>query len=187
MLLWSLKVTFVVAFCLFSWVLLSTLLAFCPFGIWFDDVRVNSIAWTIGLLGPLIMAGLAHVIYPARLKLLRTLTVCGSLLLPIALLSLLLSSENISKGVDAGYERIKIFPLPMFQQVAAYRTNGGAMTHYGVSIQKEMFILPGVKVIHKIAGRYPAQDADFQFIDRHHLRCTFDTTPASEDGPILHI
>lgn len=42
--------------------------------------------------------------------------------------------------------------------VTAYRTNGGATTAYGIVVQQEKKILPGVLLVKKLYKEYPGED-----------------------------
>ena len=57
--------------------------------------------------------------------------------------------------------------------VKVYRTNGGATTSFGILIQQERAVLPGVVWAEPLYYAYPAAEVDVKVIDRHHVRCIF--------------
>ena len=57
--------------------------------------------------------------------------------------------------------------------VKAYITDAGAMTRYGIVVQQETTLLPGVIWVTPLCGEYPADDVAMTVLDRHHVRCSF--------------
>lgn len=83
--------------------------------------------------------------------------------------------------VDPSDEFICSVPLGS-SRIAAYRTNGGATTNFGVDIMRQRFILPGIK--HSVGERYEygAADVELDPIDKLQLRCHICPT---DDGVFL--
>ncbi len=84
--------------------------------------------------------------------------------------ALLLLSIPVSLGVSAcsalsGYPRADRSFEKLHQivtnsgVVAAYRTNGGATTSFGMVVRQECQVVPGLLVVHTLATEYPAADA----------------------------
>lgn len=62
-------------------------------------------------------------------------------------------------ATNAAFERIHTFDAP-HGRIAVYRTNGGATTAFGVIVDQECPIVPGVLMLaHPLLDEYPAYDA----------------------------
>lgn len=53
-----------------------------------------------------------------------------------------------------------------------YRTNGGAMTSFGLVLRREHAILPGLKLVTVLRSYYPASDATLESISNGRGRLT---------------
>ena len=61
---------------------------------------------------------------------------------------------------DPSFSKVREVPTPR-GRVVVYRTNGGAMTNFGVVVHQECAVIPRVLVIqHQLLRQYPAFDAD---------------------------
>jgi hypothetical protein len=97
-------------------------------------------------------------------------------LLPIAGLTGLLGcfaaieSASIARsGVDTSFERMELVPLTV-GYLASYRTNGGAMTSFGVIVRQECRILPGVLRVRRVWGVYPAFEVHTELLSPDRAR-----------------
>lgn len=111
----------------------------------------------------------------------------GLLLLPIAGLAGLLgcfaaigSASIAHRGVDVSFERLEVVPLPT-GYLASYRTNGGAMTSFGIRIRQECRILPGLLRVRNVWGVYPAFEARIELLSPDRAR--FSSPPYGDGRP----
>lgn len=58
---------------------------------------------------------------------------------------------------DATFERIHVASNEA-GRVAVYRTNGGALSAFGIEVRQECAIVPGLFMVRPLAGAYPAND-----------------------------
>jgi hypothetical protein len=98
----------------------------------------------------------------------------GTLSLPVVAMALLIGSVasccavEYRHGTDLSFERLRVVPT-RFGSLVVYRTNGGAMTSYGIVVRQECPLVSGVTRVRDIGGGYPASDVDLDvFDDRVH-------------------
>jgi hypothetical protein len=74
------------------------------------------------------------------------------------MLAFLQAVDSIVRGVDTGFEKIaEMSASGVVYRV--YRTNGGAMTDFGLVLRRERQVLPGVVLVSVLASQYHASDA----------------------------
>ena len=71
-------------------------------------------------------------------------------------------------GLNPAFERIHRIDFNNYQ-VSIYRTNGGAMTSFGVIIRQEKIILPGILLVKNLFRKYPASDAQYKKVGNQIL------------------
>jgi hypothetical protein len=76
----------------------------------------------------------------------------------VALLTGSCAQDSRANGFDPSFEPIAVLPVSG-SQVTAYRTNGGAMTRFGIVVRHERPILPGLLLVRNVFGAYPASEA----------------------------
>lgn len=94
--------------------------------------------------------------------------------LPIVLfvlLALFQMSTGVTSGTDTSFERIKELQGE-HGTYRLYRTNGGAMTSFGLVLRRERQILPGLRIVTVLRSYYPAADASLEFISSDRARLT---------------
>jgi hypothetical protein len=76
----------------------------------------------------------------------------------MVLLSALDAISNIAQGRDLSFDQIAELRTSgaMYR---AYRTNGGAMTDFGLVFRREHDVLPGVRLVSVLMSQYHASDA----------------------------
>jgi hypothetical protein len=72
-------------------------------------------------------------------------------------------------GTDPGFEYLHSISLPK-SRVAAYRTNGGATTSFGIVVRQETPILPGVYRVEEIFHAYPGFEADMTVVGENEVK-----------------
>jgi len=77
--------------------------------------------------------------------------------------------EVIVHGTDPGFEYLHSTQLSR-SRVAAYRTNGGATTSFGIVVRHEKPILPGVYRVEEIFHSYPAFEADVTVVGENEVK-----------------
>ena len=149
----------------------------------------DAIVFIVILLVPLLMIALAFTFKRVWVTTLLMIGLgpigAGSGLL--ALLTLLHAAMIVSDGVDASFERIK-------QEthgktiLSTYRTNGGAMTSYGIVVRQERVLLPGLLLVRNLAKKYPAQTASILTKDGKHVTVSIPhTITGVEDKHVRHL
>lgn len=144
----------------------------------------NSLILMAGLLLP---ADAAALLLPLR----RPGKVAGFILLLLvslvslpllALIALLVLPDELPKDVDASCEFVRRVARDG-PPIRVYQTNGGAMTSFGIIVQQERTLLPGVIWVTRLSGKYPAEDVTVTVLDRHHIRCTYPPYDNSHAAP----
>ena len=88
-----------------------------------------------------------------------------------ALLALLQLISGVTSSTDTSFE--KIAELEGHHGIyRLYRTNGGAMTSFGLVLRRERTILPGLRLVTMLRSYYPASDASLELISNSHGRLT---------------
>lgn len=81
---------------------------------------------------------------------------CGAL---ATFAAVMLPPQGTAYGGGGDFERVGQLRLP-HSAVAAYRTNGGATTDFGIVVRQEREIVPGaLLLVRRVYGRYHAHDA----------------------------
>lgn len=98
---------------------------------------------------------------------------------PLALLSIGLAAGSCTcvacvatDGADYSFEKRESVGTS-HGRVVAYRTNGGATTSFGIVIRQECNLLPGLLVVRRLGGEYPASEAQFEWSGGSSVRATF--------------
>jgi hypothetical protein len=63
--------------------------------------------------------------------------------------------SSVADGADRSFERVNAIATPL-GVVAVYRTNGGAMTSFGIVLRQECKLAPGLLAVRNVAQEYPA-------------------------------
>ena len=77
---------------------------------------------------------------------------------------------------DRSFELIRAVPAPNGELIKVYRTNGGAMTSYGVVIRKEIKILPGIYLTTVIGSKYHQSDAEVSINPNGSVKINYDVS-----------
>ena len=125
---------------------------FVPFAVFLNLFRVKN--WAMKTFGYLIAAPVC---------------VLAALLFLFAGSSFLIAAGSFK---DASYELQQTISQ-VSPPVKVYRTDGGAMTHFGILIQSQRPVLPGVVWAVPLYNAYPAAEVNITVVDSHHLRCVF--------------
>ena len=65
-------------------------------------------------------------------------------------------------------------------KVVVYRTNGGALTDFGIEVRQECTIVPGILIVERpLTGAYPAYDAELSLVAADVVRITIHSDPPS--------
>ena len=66
-------------------------------------------------------------------------------------------------GIDPSFEAISRVDMGSYE-VALYRTNGGAMTSFGIAVRQEKSVLLGLRIVRQLEGFYPADAATYRVL-----------------------
>ena len=95
------------------------------------------------------------------------------LLLPvIAFLLFIWIPYVLVSGTDRSFERLRTERIGQ-HTVAVYRTNGGAMTDFGIVVRSERTIIPGLMWVNHLCDAYPANAVVIERTSPATIRCTF--------------
>jgi len=111
--------------------------------------------------------------------------VIGVLLAPLALSMGCGAAACAALAVpaDPSFERRQSVPTD-YGVVAVYRTNGGAMTSFGIVVRQECRVLPGLWLVRPIANEYPADEAIVDWQKPGSVRISFKDN--REKQPVTH-
>ena len=100
--------------------------------------------------------------------------VCGGIgLLPVALLATWVAIGSLAENAfESGFDRTHHIELG-WTQLAAYQTNGGATTSFGMVVRQERRLFPGVMLIRELAHVYPAYSVTIERPSNRIIRLTF--------------
>jgi hypothetical protein len=134
----------------------------------FEDARVNRAVFATAQIIP-VMVWTCIVLRWNGWRL-----VCGGIgLLPVVLLALCLAIGSLAGNLfEPGFERTHHIELG-WTQVAAYQTNGGAMTSFGMIVRQERRLFTGVMLIRELANVYPAYSVAIERPSNRIIRLTF--------------
>jgi hypothetical protein len=97
-------------------------------------------------------------------------------LLPVVVLSALAALvcglwllAALASGADRSFELVDQLDTPA-GMVRAYRTNGGAMTSFGIVVRHERSVLPGLRIVRDIYWAYPQDDVALTLLTDGHVR-----------------
>ena len=90
------------------------------------------------------------------------------------------STWIVADGLDASFEQLEVVPL-LAGHLAIYRTNGGAMTSFGISVRQECHLLPGLLRVRNVWGAYPAYEVRVQVLAPD--RVVFSSPAYDDRGP----
>jgi hypothetical protein len=88
-----------------------------------------------------------------------------------ALLALFQLIAGVTGSTDTSFEKIAELN-GNHGTYRLYRTNGGAMTSFGLVLRRERAILPGLKLVTVLRSYYPASDATLESISSARGRLT---------------
>lgn len=152
--------------CMWSGLLLSNLLLivanwYLPYKVRFTCAPLNNLALIL-LLGavPASLIGLGTSLR-SRWVQWPTVTLGLLLLLPMGLFTLVCGFDAIFNSVhggDAAFKQIAELQTPE-AAYRVYRTDGGAMTDFGLVLRREHTVLPGVRLVSVLMAQYHAADA----------------------------
>lgn len=92
--------------------------------------------------------------------------------LPAALFSfvaLIQLTTGVTAGRDTSFEQTQEIKGE-HGTFRLYRTNGGAMTSFGLVLRRERQLLPGIKIVTIVRSFYPAAEASLDLISSVHAR-----------------
>lgn len=131
---------------------------------WYGSLRFS---WPLANYGVMIIVFAAPALVLWRTIEIKRFAVSLSvslLLLPWVLVSgLMLISTGLTflqiavTGSDPSFEYLHSTQAGA-SRIAVYRTNGGAMTSFGVAFRHERLVFPGVRVVKGVGGFYPCYD-----------------------------
>jgi hypothetical protein len=75
---------------------------------------------------------------------------------------------TIREGYDSGFQPISTVPMGGYR-VTIFRTNCGATCSYGIALRQERRLVPGVFLVRRLEGFYPAYDATHRVVGRDSL------------------
>jgi hypothetical protein len=79
-------------------------------------------------------------------------------------------TRTVTLTRDESSERIRTFDAP-HGRVAVYRTDGGATTAFGINVDQECTVIPGLLILsHPLLGEYPAYDVDVRSVSADGIR-----------------
>jgi hypothetical protein len=107
--------------------------------------------------------------------------------IPFVLFALFASMELATvaaKSVDPSFE-----PVGELQSEHAayrvYRTNGGAMTSFGIVLRRERFLAPGLKLVRVVRNFYPASEATLERLPSGLFRLTVAPYGQRDTGQVF--
>jgi hypothetical protein len=81
----------------------------------------------------------------------------------------------IDDGTDRSFEALGVVPVEG-GRVSIYRTNCGATCNYGVAVRQERSLLPGVLLVRRLPGFYPAYAATVETLGPRTVRVSVPPT-----------
>ena len=78
--------------------------------------------------------------------------------------ALLNTISMAASGGNPTSELIESVALPT-GPLAVYRTNGGAMTSFGITVRQECVLIPGILLVRRVWDAYPASRAEVRVLD----------------------
>jgi hypothetical protein len=106
-------------------------------------------------------------------------------LLPLGLVAVLSGLVSLFALVfPLAKDRVQTIDLGL-TTIAAYRTNGGATTSFGMIVRQEMRVLPGVLLIRELAHEYPAESVLIERTSDRTIRLTFPAYGDRRPEPIV--
>jgi len=157
------------------WLIVAGLF-FCPTSIRFTYAPLNDAAAVV--LAATIPLSLGSVALAIRSTWGQWSLGCLTALVAIPVLifglfSLLAMFRFLSDGADASFEpRSELKAGHSVYRI--YRTNGGAMTSFGIVLRKETTIAPGLMLVTRLRAYYPASDARLERLADGRIRFTLD-------------
>jgi hypothetical protein len=144
----------------------------------FSSPRMNYLFMAAVFLIPIILIFIVRRVPSPKISNIGTL-----IMLPFALSSTLLLAGWIFlmivwipgvwlKDVDFSFEKIRQ-DIINNEKYAIYRTNGGAMTSFGIAVRREKKVLPGLLQVKRICECYPADDVQLLKKNTESLDCIF--------------
>jgi hypothetical protein len=113
------------------------------------------------------------------------LACAGIGLFPAVLVALCLAIGSLAESLfKPGFERTHHIEIG-WTQVAAYQTNGGAMTSFGMIVRQERRLFPGVMLIRELANVYPAYSVTIEHPSNRIIRLTFPPYDGRRPTPVI--
>jgi ABC-type sulfate transport system permease component len=127
----------------------------------FTNPTANAVVLALAFLMPVAASVLGFFLFratksPGRFAVAVALTLANAL--PLVVVGFHLLSLTAANGIDSGFELINAVPIDG-GRIAVYRTDGGALTSFGIVVRQERLVVPGVLVVRKLCGGYPAKEA----------------------------
>lgn len=112
--------------------------------------------------------------------------VCGGIgLLPVVLLATCVAIGSLADNAfEPGFDRTHHIELG-WTQVAAYQTNGGATTSFGMNVRQERRLFPGVLLVRELANVYPAYSVTIERPSNRIIRLTFPPYDGRRPTPVI--
>lgn len=152
----------------------------------FSDPVANEIVFLVGQGLPWVAMWLLIGARPVPVRVVAQMA--GAVLCLWSGLWVLLTTMELSCTLEAGHDG-------SFQPIAeiatpdgrlrAYQTNGGAMTSFGVMIQQEHDILPGLHRVRQLEYRYRTYGARLERLPKRRVRVIWNADDADFAGPLL--
>jgi len=118
--------------------------------------------FTLPVFAPILVLRLDAERLPRILVALGLTPLVGFSLL-LALLTGSCLQDTRAAGVDTSFEPIAVLSLSG-SHLAAYHTNGGATTDFGIVVRHEMRLLPGVLLVRNVFDEYHVADATLRLL-----------------------
>ena len=151
----------------------------------FSLPALNALALLAGLALPVV----ALVIAACRLSGWWRGAVTALLLLPVVystFTSVFVTMHLLSvvgDGTDRSFEPLGIVPVEG-GRVGVYRTNCGATCNFGVAVRQERPLLPGVLLVRRLSGFYPAAQATFEALGTRTVRVSVPRYDQRDDDRV---
>ena len=149
-----------------------------PWGLCFTSVRVQA-AVGLALLTLPIPLGL-FILYIVRWWIKILLLLIFVPLTSVLLLGWMFVVFDAYKAYDTGrdltFDPIKRLPTT-HGTVIVYRTDGGAMTRWGIVVRQERPVIPGIKRVRLLYDRYDQYDISVRLIDANDVEITGPLPP----------
>jgi hypothetical protein len=150
----------------------------------FESLIANHFTFLICLSIPIFLTIFAFYFNNCLLKiyvmLFSMVLILFSLLLGSA--SCFFNTINWDTGADPSFVCLKSIKLN-HSQVSVYRTDGGALSSFGVLIRQEMAIFPRVLLVKRLDFFYPAYEAKINLLSKNKVEAVIIPSSSYRDQP----